>query len=171
MWFLRWFLLDGRVCYEPLSVTDILMHPVVLNMAMKRDFVADEDVYGITLNAGLFLFLLFSAEGQSSGSAIFSRSVEVWRELLINRSLEAVGILLLGGWKITDQDVVLTIFIRKRRGGRTDYKKVEEPQQRKEEADLGKESHLPRPADLHDLAASTNNSTSQRAPDSQLTEG
>ncbi len=130
---------------EPLSVTDILMHPVVLNMAMKRDLVADEDVDGVTLNAGLFLFLLLSAEGQSSGSAIFSRSVEVWRELLINRSLEAVRVLLflLDGWKITDQDVVLTIFIRKRRGGRTDYKKVEEPQQRKEEADLGQESHLP----------------------------
>lgn len=135
------------------------MHPVVLNMPMEGYLVTDEDVDGIALNAGLLLFLLLRAEGQSSGSAIFSRSAGVWRLLLVNGPQEAFGVLLhlLNERKVMDQDVLSTIFIRKRRGGRTHYKKVEEPQQRKEEADLGKESHLLRPADLHDLAASTNN--------------
>lgn len=125
-------------------MADILVHPVVLNMAMEGYLVADEDVDGIALNAGLLLFLLLSAEGQSSGSAIFSRSVGVWCLLLINGPQEALGVLLLLiGWKVSDQDVALTIIISQRWRGRADYKEIEEPQQRQEEADFGQESQLP----------------------------
>lgn len=133
------------------NVTDILVHPVVLYVATEGDLVADEDVDGIALYARLLLFLLISAEGQSCGSSVFSRSVGVWGWLFLYGSHQAAVIIYLEGRKVSDEDVTSSVTVGQRWGGGRGYEDVKEPQQREKEADLGQQSHLSWPADLHDL--------------------
>lgn len=54
-----------------------LIHPVVLDVAMEGNLIADIDIDGIALNAVLLLFLVFRAEVEVCGPTPLPRCIAV----------------------------------------------------------------------------------------------
>lgn len=128
---------------------NILMHPVILNVAMEGYLVTDVDVDGITLNAFLLVLLLFWVEVQSGGSAPLSRCPKVRRRLHINGLFQGLCILFSLCKHISGLYTMFVAVIRWRCVGGAEQEEVEEPQNWEEEASLCQKTHFPWPAHPH----------------------